>query len=160
MRNARGLTALVIATWLMSCTPVYATESTTESSECEKLLAEAETVLIELMEENGELRIELENSWIESERIVVERAERAAADAARPLLVKVVGLEAALARSRRVTIGIAVGGGVTVVGLGVLVVILTRVVTMMPPPINSHVSYNPPPYTPPDKTEWAGVVVE
>ena len=77
------LNILAICLLIARCgmTPLYAERLTTELSECETLLAEAESVLMDLLTENDALRTERETSWIECERIVQEEGETVAAEA-------------------------------------------------------------------------------
>jgi len=119
----RGIvwTVSLIVLWSMSCTPVYAEPSTTECNECETLLSEAESALTELLAENDLLRSELETCWTESALIVRETAERAAAEAARPLLVRVAGLEAENTALRRRVLSWALGGLLTGLVAGVVI---------------------------------------
>jgi len=97
------------------------TSSTAESTECETLLAEAETVIVDLLDENAELLIELEASWTSCETIVRDTATEAVAAAARPLLVEIAGLKAERDALRRRLVPWVVGGVLTGLVAGFLV---------------------------------------
>ncbi|MBA7645100.1 hypothetical protein ES703_52853 [subsurface metagenome] len=125
MKRKTAWIACLIAMLLPIC-PMPAmsrASSTTELSECNLLLDEAETVIVVLLEENAELRTERETILIDCERIVRETVEAAVAEAAKPLLIERAGLKAEIAGLRatnRRLIGGCIAGALLSVLLGIL----------------------------------------
>jgi hypothetical protein len=113
-------TACLIAMWLMSCL-AYAEPSTPESSECETLLEEAEVVILDLLAEVEAWKKAHATLSIESERIVLETAETAAAETARPFLIEIAGLRAERDALRRRIVPWVVGGILTGLVAGVVI---------------------------------------
>lgn len=128
MRSVRGWTAYLILTLLMSCPmrPLYATlKSESEMmprSECEKELTKQwlshDEELMELGQEHErDMRQLSAECEVRVRQAAADGTTAGAAEAARPLLIQIAGLEADLQAARdrnrrlvRISIGIAAGG--------------------------------------------------
>ena len=118
------LILIALSCMILHCgmTLVYGEPSTTELSECETLLIEAESVLTDLLTENDVLRTELETSWSECERIARDLGETVADEAEAAHLVIV---EALRVQHRREVwkVGAIAGGVALVVGFVIGVIL-------------------------------------